>query len=129
MRKLLCLGVSALLVLLVVSCSSGGGSDSSLEGTWVLSGSGTTETLSITASSLTVTDTGTYVGSMTASITNNDTKAGHLTMTQTTSSGLYTLVPDGTTWYASYVVKGDTLLFDVSNVGFPSYAETPYSRK
>ena len=128
MRKLLCLGACGLLVLLAVSCSSGGGSDSGLEGTWVLSSYGTTETLSITASNFTVTDTGTYTGTMTCSITNNDTKAGHLTMTQTAASGLYNYYPNGTTWYGAYIVKGDSLLFDIDNSGFPS-ATIPYSRK
>jgi len=54
----------------------------------------------ITASTITVTDTGAIVASLTCSITNHDTSASHILMTQTAATGIYTLWPNGTLYYA-----------------------------
>jgi hypothetical protein len=118
--------VLVLLVLLSVGCAGG---KKGIEGTWVTSSSGLTETLVITASTVSVSDTGTITASLTLSITNNDTGASHLLMTQTSATGIYTILPNGTQWYATYHVNGDTLLFSASNSGYPSTASTSYTRQ
>jgi len=115
------------VALLVTGCT--GSAAKGIEGTWVYGGSGITETMAISASTFTVTDTGVMVASLTCSITNHDTSAGHILMTQTAATGIYTLWPNGTVWYATYQLNDDTLLLSASDSGYPATPTTSYSRR
>jgi hypothetical protein len=120
-RKSVWIGLCVLLVVLIASCKGGGSAD--LEGTWV---SGTT-VIVITASTLSAVDT--VNGTWNCTIDNVDSAAGHMLLTQTAATGNYAMLPNGTPFYATYKLTGDTLLFESSNTGYPPTATTSFTRQ
>ena len=128
------------LALVLGSCSQqggGGGGDGGdggdsgsgqvgieIEGTWVLSSGGVTETLIITTTTFMIEDTGAVSGHMECSITAYDENAKHIKMSVTSVSGAYSVVSIGTVWYVLYSKSGDTLYLGMGGSGYPT--STPY---
>ncbi len=97
-------------------------------GTWVLGGGGSSETLVITTSSLSITDTGPS-GALTATVDSYDTVAKHFQVTVTSSSGSLAASPPGLVVYNTYSVTGNQFYWDSSTSAYPTTTSTgPYTK-
>jgi hypothetical protein len=131
MKKLITLSIVLVCAAIVLgTCSnslSSGGPE--FVGTWTSSGGGQTETLTFTANSLSVSDSGMISGNGTFSFQAVDEGSKHIKMSLSSGTGIYSLVPIGTVFYMTYSVTGNTLSASMSGSGYPSSAATPYARQ
>jgi hypothetical protein len=120
--------VLVLLVLLVAGCT---GAKKGIEGTWVYTTHGQTDTIAITPSAWS--ENNTTAGTLDCTINNIDTGASHILMTVTSSSGYYFSLYGyvaGTVLYVTYSLNGDSLLLDKIAGTYPASATVgPYIRQ
>ena len=129
MKKLLVFFVLACALMVLFSCSNnGGGGGPEFVGTWSQTG-GTTETLVFTATTLSITDTGSTVGTMTLAFTSVDESAKHILTSVTSATGFYASLV-GHVYYLTYSISGNSLFFYVSQATYPASALWgPYIRQ
>ncbi len=125
------LGLSPIVVLIILlaGCASKPG----VEGTWVYSTGGLTDTIVITPSTWSETYTSAIPGisgTMNATISNIDTGASHILMTVTSTSGIFSSYANGTVLYMTYSLNGSSLLISGQTGSYPaSAAGGPYTRQ
>jgi hypothetical protein len=122
----------ALLVGVLASCSTHNNTPEYI-GTWSQTTSGETVSFMITATSVTVSASGILVGTMDWSIQAIDETAKHIQMSQTSSTGAYTVLnptPNGTIYYMTYSVSGNSILLSARTTGYPASATAgPYIKQ
>ncbi len=133
MKKLLKLSLGVVLVALVLafaSCSGasgGGNAGPDYVGTWYASVSGMSNTMIITATTLSMSGS---LGTLSSSITSADTGAGHLLLSVSSSTGVLSMYASGSSVYLTYSVSGSTMYISMSNSSYPSTATGgPYTKQ
>jgi hypothetical protein len=122
-----------LMIVLITSCTPpGGGGNPTVDptGTWLLTGSGWTETVVLTATTMDVTDAGSMTGTMSLSIVTADHNAYHIQTTVVSTSGAFTVLPNGMTVYFTYSISGTNMMMGMSGTGYPTTLNLgPYIRQ
>ena len=124
------LRVIALLAILaagaLVSCSLFG---AEFVGTWTYSAGGQTESLVFTTTTFQINDSGIMTGSMSMNINTYDEAANHIQATVTSTSGAYTVIPNGTIFYISYAISGNTMQMAQSTITYGTPSGAAYTKQ
>jgi hypothetical protein len=70
--------------------------------------------------SLKITRNGSILGSAEYKVTSYDESANHIFTTFASGSGIYALVPVGSTYYWNYSITGNEMVYDNSGSGYPT---------
>ena len=126
------LGLSLFAVLLVTSCSgtSGGGvsTPSEIRGTWVYTGS-YTETITVNSDTVSITDAGFVNGTGKLAVKDVDAANGHLLCSMASTTGDWTIIPAGTTYYVTYILSGTTAQIGYSVAAYPVSPSNSYTKQ
>jgi hypothetical protein len=124
--------VVAVLGAVLISCKTQNNAPAFV-GTWSQSASGETVTWVFTTNTVSVTATGLLTGSMDWSIQAIDEGSNHIQMSQTSATGIYATVPgtpNGTAYYMTYSVSGNSLYISSATTTYPAAATAgPYTRQ
>jgi hypothetical protein len=119
--------VIALAVLVVAGCKLPIFSE--LAGTWKLSSGGVTETLTFGPLNFTYDVSGAVTGKMKCSLDDVNEDIGHVRMTVTSSSGVWSGITPDTVIYMYYQIISDSFYFAWSDISYPSVvAWGPYTK-